>query len=249
MQMLDRLMVVTPCRSGSTMVLRAFRNHPLSVPAGFQSVKEGQRREGKADYGFFEQEVPPGKVLVGKETIGYGTEEDCTLPVFPNKESIGASRQLFVFREPRSTYQSWLENNLVPEGDPRLFITAYRHAYELLCDAKFVRPDAVVMTYETLCEHPERVLQEICKRIGIPYDAAMLDWKDDFLATPGLDREGVEQGHYDSVASSRTIQRSKKEGELLPDHAEEIDRKLLRFYNEVRKWSEDLLLHTLQICP
>ena len=185
------------------MLLRSVQNHSDAVVA-FQTVKAGQRLSGIPDHSFFTRPVPSGKFLIDKETVGYGTDLDCSLQVFPTDETVRVTRPLFIFREPRATYVSWLENNLVPEKNPRLFIQAYRHVFFLALQAASLSSDSTITTYEQLCDEPERVLRALCKKWRIDFQQSMIDWKDDFDTTP-LDAAGVRAGHYAAVARGTTF--------------------------------------------
>jgi hypothetical protein len=218
----ERRIIIGPCRSGTTMLLRSFRNHPAALTE-FQTIKKGQRQDGAPDHRFFSRPVPADKFLIDKETIGYGTDEDCTLSVFPDDDAIRATRPLFIFREPRSTFESWLKNNLVHPGeDIRHFLQAFRHTYALLLHAIDVSGDVSVVTYEQLCRESRRHLEHICRKWDMPFHPGMLVWNDDFLASGGLDQDGIREGHYATVAARTTIGDAPQKQPLDPS----VDRKI-----------------------
>ena len=76
--MSERRLIIGPCRSGTTMLLRSVKNHPDAM-IEFRTIKAGQHLRGIPDHSFFQRPVPEGKFLVSKETIGYGTDADCEL--------------------------------------------------------------------------------------------------------------------------------------------------------------------------
>lgn len=126
--MSEKRLIIGPCRSGTTMLYRSFNNHP-KVEVQFQTIKDGQRNSGTPDYSFFTYDSQK-PFVIGKETVGYETVADCTLQVFPNDQAITATRPLFIFRNPRDAFSSWLKQNLVPaEAGTMYFILAFRHVY------------------------------------------------------------------------------------------------------------------------
>lgn len=234
--MSEHRIIVGPCRSGTTMLLRSMKNHP-DAEVEFQTIKAGQRATGMPDYGFFNRDVASGKFLVDKETVGYGTDADCLLSVFPNDEAIRQSHPLFIFREPRDVYQSWLENNLVPEKNPRLFIQAYRHVFSLLLHARSVSKSAAVMTYEELCKNPKGIIEAACEKWSIGFHPNMVDWKDDFIDTTPLDTDGVAAGHYAEVAGETGIHRPRQKHPLSDVDSAEIIATLGSIYEQIRALS------------
>lgn len=184
------------------MVLRAFRNNPKVLVNDFQSIKNGQRKDGYPDYSFFDQTVPQEKVLIGKETIGYGTLADCRLEIFPRSrfaELVIETIPLFCFRDPFRTFNSWCKNNLVfPTIGPKFFIEAYKWSYEMYLQARKKNHNVALCVYEQFCEMPERTLRAICTRWDIPYDKRMISWKDDVTTMP-FDHNGVTDGYYHRV--------------------------------------------------
>jgi len=215
------------------MLYRSFGNSP-DTEMEFQTIKEGQRKTGTPDYSFFSKEVPEGKFLIGKETIGHSTMKDCTLEVFPDDEAIRATRPLFIFRDPRETLTSWLKNNLIPiEAGPEFFIQAYRHTYKLLLHSLDVCEYTSVITYDALCADPERHVREICRRWDLSFHSDMLAWKDDFLATADLDADGVRLGHYADVAAQTSIRPRETIVELSQEYERAID-SLMLIYDDIK---------------
>ena len=215
------------------MLLRSIKNHPHAL-VEFQTIKAGQRKTGVPDHGFFTREVPEGKFLVNKETIGYGNTEDCTLNVFPDENAIHLSRPAFIFRDPRTTFVSWMENNLVStEKNPQLFITAYRHAFALLMKARDVCENSSAITYEALCQNPETHLRNVCNSWGVEFYPQMLNWKDDFIDTTPLDKEGVDEGHYRVVSEEKGIRPPKAKAVLDVALTEVIENALRPLYKEI----------------
>ena len=235
--MSERHLIIGPCRSGTTMLLRCAKNHPGAV-VEFQTIKAGQRRTGTPDYTFYDRPVPAGKFLVNKETVGYGTHEDCTLKVFPNDEAICKTRPVFIFREPRDTFVSWIENNLVPKGSTDLFIQAYRHTFALLLHARSISSNISVVTYEALCGNAEKSqLRTICDKWEITFHPDMIDWKDNFIDTTPLDKEGIEAGHYAALSRDSAIRAQAEKSTLSEAHSREIISALDSLYQQIRALS------------
>jgi len=215
------------------MLLRSIKNHPHAL-IEFQTIKAGQRNTGTPDHGFFTRHVPEGKFLVNKETVGYGNDEDCTLNVFPDENAVRLSRPVFIFRDPRATFVSWMENNLISaKKDPQLFIKAYRHVFALLMNARNVCENSSAITYESLCQDPEPHLRKLCNRWGIDFHPHMLNWKDNFIDTTPLDEEGVDEGHYRVVSEEKGIRSPKEKAVLDASLAEEIENALRPLYKEI----------------
>ena len=231
----ERFLIVGPCRSGTTMFLRSVKNHPNAM-IEFQTIKTGQRQQGAPDYSFFQRPVPDDKFLVNKETIGYATDEDCTLQVFPNDEAIRATRPVFIFRKPRDTFVSWIENDLVDaDQTTHLFIQAYRHTFELLMHARTASEHASALSYEVLCTNPQQKLQTVCNKWDIEFHPHMIDWQDQFIETTPLDRDGIDQGHYRTVSTSSSIASQKPKSGLSQSQAKEIDQELEEIYEKIMR--------------
>jgi len=208
-------LIISPCRSGSTALMRALGNHSQMTPdKHFQSIKEGQRRGGGPDYGFYDR-MYLVQTLLGKETVGYANGPDCTLAVFPSEKQKAILRRtlpVFLFREPTETYDSWLRNDLVPEGNPALCAVAYKWTWELYKQAQKTGEVLALITYQDFCERPETVLRDICEKVGYEFEPEMMDLQKDLNQMGvALDKDGVKSGHYSDVNSSTKIERKERE--------------------------------------
>lgn len=169
-------MIVGVGRGGSTALLRAFASNS-QVAAVYQPIKAGQRVLGRPDYRIYARhpvfDVHPGKAFVAKEvtsSVLHGTPVD----VFPDDAAIRRVRPVFLFRDP---FASWSSLRRLMPGSLDHFVAAYRHAitlYEQACAT--TDSGASCLTLEHLCDHPEAVLRTICRRWGLSYEPAMLEW-------------------------------------------------------------------------
>ena len=169
-------MIVGVGRGGSTALLRAFASHS-QVAAVYQPIKAGQRVMGRPDYRIFARhpvfDVHPGKAFVAKEVTCFVTK-GTPVELFPYEAAIRRVRPVFLFRDPFASW-TWLRR-LVP-GSLDSFLAAYLHGialYERACAT--TDGGATCLTLEHLCGHPEAVLRALCRRWGLTYEPAMLEW-------------------------------------------------------------------------
>ncbi len=85
---------------------------------------------------------------------------------------LGACRNILLIRHPADVLTSFAIN--VP--DATLADTALPQLVELLDSALAQGDSPVVIDSRVLLEDPPRILAEVCRRVGIPFDDAMLSW-------------------------------------------------------------------------
>ena len=181
-------LLVSPCRSGSTMLLHALAQSD-DVYGLYQPIKSDMRYEPDMDclrifYGNHPQalseHVAAKEAVLTKETIGYGIVEECTFPVFQNDEQILISRPLFLFRPPADTWHSWQSFFLVSSSDEStcfdLFCQSFKHVYEMWNHAQKLS-SGTAMTMTDLRTDPEKSLKQICCLWGVTYKDEMLNWQ------------------------------------------------------------------------
>ncbi len=95
-----------------------------------------------------------------------------------------------------------------------------------------------VLDARQLLLDPERVLQELCARVGIPWDPAMLSWP------PGPQPEdGVWAKYwYDNLHTSTGFQPYRKRSRQVPEHCREL-------LAECRAHYEELIPHAIVAVP
>ncbi|MFA4815074.1 MAG: hypothetical protein WC924_02825 [Candidatus Gracilibacteria bacterium] len=166
--------------------------------------------QGRPNYDFFEQEMEgEGQFLIAKETIGHKTPEECTLKVFPDKESCRATRPCFIFRDPASTYGSWVA---LGWGSLESFITSYLHTFDLFQEATRVSGQASAIAHEGLVVDPETVLRQLCERWNLPYDDRLVNWNNQLGRDSPIQRwihegssRGFEAEHHAKLRESTTF--------------------------------------------
>lgn len=173
-------MIVSPSRTGSTPLLRAFANHP-DVFTLYQPIKSGQRATGVEDHRIYGHhpvfDEHPDKAFVVKEVTAY-VLRGRPLIVFPGDAEMRRVRPVFLVRDPVRTWRSWkkLMFDVVPNLLDR-FVEAFLLVHELDLRCRSLDPSApLALTLERLIEQPEPVLRRICRHWGLRYAPTMLHW-------------------------------------------------------------------------
>ena len=204
-----RVLVALP-RSGSTMTMGLLAEHPaikitsratLIGASPKRSGPRGQARPFKPNYQIFQgahgAEPHPGfssagadgrQSLVTKEEVGNdrftGTPglNECNYPIFPDDQAMRTSRPVFLIRDPKSAFDSWLSKGW---NDIDSFISAYRNVHDTYQRAKEIDPNTPVITHNAMCERPEN-LEAVMRRISdhwdIPFNPAMLKYDNEKFA-------------------------------------------------------------------
>lgn len=117
-------------------------------------------------------------------------------------------------RDPREMLPSLVHQ--VP--DPTLRDTGYAMQTQLVAELRALGQDAPVLDAMELLLDPRGVLSELCGRLGIPFDAAMLSWK------PGpRPEDGVWAPHwYENVQRSTGFQKFTRKREPFPERLEPL---------------------------
>ncbi len=164
------LLAVSPCRSGSTALLRVFGYS--GVESHFQPLKNVLRWQMQGeDYTW---SVPNGPDLVFlKETLGPFTAEESRFNPLQVLLSAGYPpdrvRLLIFGREPIQTWSSWCA---YWSRKTRIehYITAYHTADLVGKQARSLGIDTTCLVYEALRDHPmETVVRCLMGHLGIPY--------------------------------------------------------------------------------
>lgn len=239
-------LLLAPCRSGTTILLRALCQHPM-VAGFYQIIKESFRRNGVPDYSPFDRDSPlrrnanyRDRLILLKETLGPNNQAESELAVFPDKRSLVTARPVFVFRDPRAVYSSWKRNQI---GDVDLFIKAYRRVHaDYLLVLELAGPGACLpLVYEQLVASPRRGLETICALWGIEMSEEVLAFRKSLAASienevdPELadDREAYDGLHLLTESSTRFENRPVSFDNMLPNEVGRIESALLDIYHEL----------------
>ncbi len=239
--------MIGTCRSGSTALLHALSQHP-DVECVYQPIKSGLRMSGQPNYAFFEQESEGDhRFLAAKETIGHKDTTECTLQVFPNKETYKITRPCFIFRDPVSTYGSW---RILGWGNMELFEISYWHTFNLFVDANQASGYASAIIYEDLIADPETIMRQLCEKWELPYNDLLVNWERSLGKDSPIQRwvhegssKGFEAEHHAKLRESRTFTPMEGEKALPLDQAELVRRKLASVYEAVKDSPANLKNH------
>lgn len=167
-------LVMGPCRTGTTVHLKIFSNsglHSFNNP-----VKNALQREMFSQDGQFE--IPPEEIsILIKESIGSLTlPESSYNPVEvllkagfpPDKIHLIAN-----FREPLSTFASWIKN-YGEKTNPAIllpnFIRSYQNAHKIVGGVKRSGINVTALVYEALRDNtPDEVIKNLFHRLGIDF--------------------------------------------------------------------------------
>ncbi len=231
-----RKVIISPCRCASTTLENCLaQDETLRVV--HQPIKYGILRRGVENYRIFLETPLGARALIFKETIGSRRLQTSQLVIFPVQELIKNTDQVFLFREPLSTWRSWLKcgyENL------NFFLISYQHAFNLLKKSLEVAPERVTcLTQDIFLETPEEVLKVLCAKWEIVYREKMLKWErmfgSDFclIEMPKNTRIGIKKGIFDGLIRSNTVIRSKPELKTQPTDEREVEviRQLAAIYD------------------
>ena len=141
---------------------------------------------------------------------------------------------VLLIRDPAEVIASLV--NQLPE--PTMRDVGLERQVELFRDLRSKGQDPPVLDARLLLLDPAGVLKELCERVGIPWDEAMLSWP------PGPQPEdGVWAKYwYDNLHTSTGFQPYKPRNREVPDHCREL-------LAECRTHYEELLPHAITTTP
>lgn len=143
---------------------------------------------------------------------------------------IKATDNIFLIRDPEEMLTSFIKT--IPE--PTLGDTAYKQQYEFFEYLReFGGKPPVVLDSKELLLDPPKVLNELCNRLGIPFQKAMLQWE------PGpIPEDGVWAKHwYENVHKSTGFKPYEPKDEKVPERFEDLLEQCLFYYNELYEHS------------
>jgi hypothetical protein len=117
--------------------------------------------------------VVPGKEIIthiGDKNPIFATQAFRLRKIFPE------ARFIFIFRDYRDNFLSVKKFQFEA---PIIALQAYRWKYVAQLAYRFIKefPDqSLIIHYEDLTKEPEKILNQICNFLGIPYDGRMLDY-------------------------------------------------------------------------
>lgn len=82
------------------------------------------------------------------------------------------TRNVFLIRDPREMLPSLTK----VIGTPTLADTGLKIQHDLLMDLRAAGQSPPILDAQRLLENPSDVLCELCKQLGLPFEAAMLSW-------------------------------------------------------------------------
>lgn len=137
---------------------------------------------------------------------------------------------IFLIRNPRDMLQSLVKT--LPF--PTLRDTAYKRQYELFQAVRLQGSPLHVVDSRELLENPSLVLSNLCSRLGIDFQQAMLNWK------PGpISEDGVWAEYwYEHVHQSAGFEPYKPKKESIP-------KRLQPLYEECMPYYSKMLAHTI----
>lgn len=154
---------ISPCRSGSTMLLRAFSQH-TDATCSYQAIKGALRTDGAECHSIIDITNVDTPFLINKETLGPHNLEEAMYRVFRNRSDVELTWPIFLFRDPVRTWNGWVKQGWL---DFDVFQLAYVECYKWYLYAKAIRTDVLCVTYEQLTADTESTLSLMCRYWGL----------------------------------------------------------------------------------
>lgn len=187
-------------RNVSTALMRSFENRPDTVvcdePFYAHYLRHTGREHPMAQVVMEQHECDwevVAKALTSTPSPFLETESGQAPAVFYQKHmahhllpSMGREwmqplQHAFLIREPRAMLRSLVQ--VLP--DARLADTGWPQQVELFEQCCQTGPPPPVLDSATLLQNPESILRQLCERLGLPFDPAMLTWPPGRRATDG----------------------------------------------------------------
>ncbi len=171
------ILSISPCRSGSTVILRAFG--ALGIGSHLQPLKNLLRWRSLGKRHCWQPRDYALKLIYIKETLGPFTETETHFDPLSLLLATGISAErvslLVLGRLPLETWASWQlwwhERTSI-----ELFIDSYRQTEAIRQQAQRLGMATTTLIYEAFRDHaPGMVMQRLCQRLGIDYDSVAVD--------------------------------------------------------------------------
>lgn len=183
------ILSISPCRSGSTVMLRAFG--ALGIDSHLQPLKNLLRWRTMGKKHCWQPQDSALKLIYIKETLGPFTEAEARFDPLSLLMDAGISAEkvtlLVLGRLPLETWASW--QIWWPERtNIELFIDSYHQTEAIRKQAQRLGVATTTLVYEAFRDHAaSMVMQRLCLRLGIDYDSVAVD---DWQQLPRLGEKG-----------------------------------------------------------
>ncbi len=133
---------------------------------------------------------------------------------------------VFLIRDPREMLPSLTR----VIGKPTLADTGLKTQHDLLIDLRAARQSPPILDARRLLENPAGVLRELCERLGLPFETAMLSWE-----AGGNSADGVWARYwYQNVHRSIGFAPYRPKSEPFPVELEDIWAECSGYYDVLR---------------
>lgn len=210
------ILSISPCRSGSTAMLRAFG--ALGIESHLQPLKNLLRwRSLGIEHHWHPHGGASGPIYI-KETLGPFTETEAMFNPLSLLLAAGVPAErltlLVMGRSPLETWASWL-HWWTERTDIQLFIDAYHQTETIHRQAQQLGMATTTLVYEAFRDNAAAtVMQRLCQRLGIPYNAVAVDgWQN--LSRLGEQDSNVSIPQMPEAFKTRHIRQRVEEGSRL----------------------------------
>lgn len=229
-------------RNISTAMLRAWENRPDTAVwdeplYAHYLLKTGRNHPGAEEIIAYDESdwkqvvnrlvgaVPEGK------TIFYHKQMTHHLLPEIDRGWIDLVTNCFLIRDPREMLTSYLNIEQLPE--PKIEDVGLPQQWELF---ELVRQQTgtlpPVLDSRDVLDHPRRMLEQLCDRLGIDFYDEMLSWP----AGP-RNSDGVWAGYwYDSVEKSTGFQPYKPKQDEVPEHLQNLLQECIEIYDRLYEY-------------
>ncbi len=183
------ILVISPCRSGSTILLRVFS--ALGVESHFQPMKTALRWSLLGHDRHWSIQPNSGTRIMVKETLGPFVDAGCSFNPLQVLLEAGFPRAklhvVILARDPLRTWASWYR--FWPHRAPVAnMIMSFRTTRQIQEQTKALGIASTCLVYDVFRDHPaESVFMRLCQRLDLEYSPlAIQGWE----ALPGFGEPG-----------------------------------------------------------
>ncbi len=183
------ILVISPCRSGSTVLLRVFSG--IGVESHFQQLKNLLRWSLLGQDKNWTVPSSAGQDLLLKETIGPFTEAECLFNPLQVMLDVGFPKEklhvVILGRGPPTTWASWY--GYWPDRAPMVnMIQAFVTTRQIQEQARELGIATTCLVFEAFRDNPpEKVFRSLFQRLGLVYSPLAIQGWD---ASPGFGAPG-----------------------------------------------------------
>lgn len=144
-----------------------------------------------------------------------------------DRQWLSAATNCFLIRDPAEVITSYIKKNDVDLALEDLGFVQQVEIFNWV--SQNTKQEAPVIDARDVRENPKRMLEMLCRAIGVEFDEAMLSWP------PGLrETDGVWATHwYSEVARSTSFQPYRPKNEPLPERLREIHERCRECYERL----------------